>query len=298
MSGLFREVKKLIEDLNKKGVFVRELQSSDIPYHSEYLMTSAKPMEDKIKSILSKPRLRSKKWVSTAVLDSDPEEALKYASAEYFVHNLTNPVFFYNKLKHLPSDAVVVELGPHALFARTVTETLEASTYLPLLKRDSNNTNLDQFLNTIAKLYELGLNPSIENLYPKVQWPVSRGTQSISSLMLWDHKKNHYVRKYPDYYFRYTANDMNETIDLSRRFNHFLPDHCIDSNLLFPATGYLMLAWRQLAASKGRIWNQLPVIFEDVQFRRAVFMSDTEVTRLKVKLYDQTGCLSCIVYPI
>ena len=288
----------MVEELAKKGVFVLELESSHIPYHSEYLNSSAERMTKEIKKVIAKPKLRSKKWLSTSVLDSDPEEVLRYASAEYFVYNLINPVFFYNKLRQLPSDAIVVEIGPHALFARTVTETLDSSTYLPLMKRNSNETNLDQFLSTIAKLYELGLNPNIENLYPKVEWPVSRGTQSISSLMCWDHKKSHFVRKYPDFHFRYSANDMNETIDLSRRFNTFLPDHCIDGNLIFPATGYLMLAWRQLAASKGRIWNQIPVIFEDVQFRRAVFLSDTDVTRLKVKLYDQSGMQtlpSCLI---
>ena len=203
----------MIDELTQKGVFTLQLESSHIPYHSEYLTSSAERMTNEIKKIVSKPKLRSKKWTSTAVLDSDPEEVLKYASVEYFVHNLISPVFFYNKLRQMPSDAIVVEVGPHALFARTVTETLDSSKYIPLLKRNSNDTNLDQFLNSIAKLYELGLNPNIESLYPRVEWPVPRGIQSISSLMCWDHKKTHFVRKYPDYYFRYAANDMNETID-------------------------------------------------------------------------------------
>ncbi|CAG2105515.1 unnamed protein product [Medioppia subpectinata] len=334
-SGLYKEMKELIESLKKKGLFVRELDSHDIPYHSQYLLSSAKKMTDEIKKCVPNPKLRSKKWISTAILESEVKEELKYASAEYFVHNLISPVYFYNKIHQIPSNAIVVEVGPHALFAKIVTQSLESSTYLSLIKRDSNDTNLDNFLGSIAKLYELGLNPAIERLYPSVEWPVARNTQSISSLMTWDHEKSYFVRKYPDFHFKGTAADMTETINLSRQFkvflpqsisslmtwDHeksyfvrkypdfhfkgtaadmtetinlsrqfkvFLPDHAIDGNVLFPATGYLMLAWRHLAAIKGRVWNQIPVLFEDIQFRRPVFLSDSDATRLKVKIFEQT----------
>jgi fatty acid synthase len=282
-------MKKLVEELNKKGVFVRELESHDIPYHSEYLVTSAKRMTDEITKYLPKPKLRSKKWMSTAVLDSECEDILRYASAEYFVHNLISPVYFYNKLKTLQTDAIILEIGPHALFSKIITQTLESSTYLSLIKKDANETNLDMFLSSLAKLYEFGLNPTIENLYPKVKWPVARGTQSISSLIQWDHKQTYFVRKFPDYHFRATASDMNEVIDLQRAIKSFLPDHSIDGNVLFPATGYMMLAWRQLAAFHGKIWNQMPVVFEDVQFRRPVFLSDNDVTRMKVRYFQHSG---------
>ena len=287
--GLFDETKTFINSLKDKGIFVRELDSHDIPYHSEFLISSAQRMTDEIKEVLPKPKLRSKKWVSTAVLESDPKEELLYASAEYFVHNLISPVYFYNKLQQLPANANVVEIGPHALFAKIITQTLEASTYISLIKKDSNDTNLDQFLSSISRLYELGLNPSIENLYPKVQFPVKRKTQSLASLMKWDHQVSHFVRKYPDFYFHATASDLNETIDISKVIKSFYPDHKIDGNIIFPATGYLMLAWRQLAAYKGRIWNQIPVIFEDVQFRSPVFLSDSEITKLKVVYHPKTS---------
>ena len=278
-----------MQSLSEKGVFVLELQSSDIPYHSEYLLCSSEEMKNEIRKHLSAPKKRSQKWISTAVIETDPDEELLYASAEYFVHNLISPVYFYNKLKTLPSDAIVVEIGPHKLFSKIVTETLDSSTYLSLIRKDSNDTNLDSFLSTIAKLYELGLNPSIENLYPKVEWPVARGTQSISSLIEWDHQKVYLVRKYPVFKFRATASDLNETIDIASAIKNFLPDHRIDGKILFPATGYLMLAWRRMASNFARAWNQIPVIFEDVQFRRPVFLSESEVTKLRVRYHENSG---------
>ena len=279
----------MVEDLSKKGIFARELQSSDIPYHSKFLVSCAQKLTEELKKIIPNPKTRSKKWVSTALLDSECDDILKLASAEYFVHNLISPVFFYNKFKHLPSDALVVEIGPHGLFSKVVKETLESGHYLSVMKKDSNDTNLDMFLGAIAKLYEFGLNPIIENLYPKVEWPVPRSTQSISSLMKWDHHDTAYVRKFPDHHFRPTASDLNDNYNPTQNIKSFIPEHCIDGSVLYPATGYLMLAWRKMAAVYGRIWNQLPVIFEDVQFRRAIFLSDNEITRIKVKYLETNG---------
>lgn len=38
-------------------------------------------------------------------------------------------------------------------------------------------------------MYTNGLNPKIQELYPKVSFPVSRGTPSINELPFWDHNQ-------------------------------------------------------------------------------------------------------------
>jgi fatty acid synthase len=247
-------------------------------------------MTNVLRKVIPNPKKRSKIWISTSVPSNKPvEDQLKNASAEYFVNNLVNHVLFYNALKTLPNDAIVIEIGPHALFSSIITKTLESVSYVPLAKRDQNDTNLELFLTSIGKLYELGLNPSIENLYPKVEFPVARNTQSLSSLIKWDHKDSYFVKKYPEFHFRATASDMNVTISTSLRNDAYLKDHCIDGRVLFPATGYLMLAWRILASSHGKPWTDLPVVFENVQFRRPIFLSDAEKTKLIVRLHRTTG---------
>jgi hypothetical protein len=45
-------------------------------------------------------------------------------------------------------------------------------------------------------LFEMGLQPQLANLYPPVQYPVSRGTPMISPLVRWDHSEDRYVMKY------------------------------------------------------------------------------------------------------
>ena len=279
----------LINTLNNKGVFVHIVESNENPLHTEYLKTSAKQMIEKIKSYIKEPKLRSKKWISTSVLHSDMEEVLRYASAEYFVHNLINQVQFYDKFKDLPSDAIVIELSPHSVFAKVVSETLSKSTYISLMKRGSNDKNLNIFLDSIASLYELGLNPAIECLYPRVEWPVSRNTQSISSLMRWDHTRSIEYRKYPDQFNRNTASDMNFVVNLNQKDMSFYSDYKFDGMTIFPVTGYLMLVWRRLAASMGKAWNEVPVVFEDIEFIKPLYLDELNATKFKVKLLDTLG---------
>ena len=260
-------------------------------------MSSAKPMTEEIRKYLPNPKKRSKKWISTSILEAEPkEEILKYASAEYFVNNLISPVYFYDKLKELPSDAVIIEIGPHGVFRKIVNESLETASYLTLIKKDSNDRNLDNFLSAIADIYELGYNPSIEKLYPKVEFPVSRSTPSIGSLIKWDHSIKYHFNKYPDSYNRSTASDMNFTVDIKQPEEIFYSGHCIDGNILFPATGYLMLAWRQFAASMGQTWFQVPVVFENVQFRRAVFLTYDNKVKLKVKYEKNSGQFTIFLF--
>lgn len=38
-------------------------------------------------------------------------------------------------------------------------------------------------------MYVNGISPKIQGLYPKITFPVSRGTPSIHSLPFWDHRE-------------------------------------------------------------------------------------------------------------
>jgi fatty acid synthase len=108
-------------------------------------------------------------------------------------------------------------------------------------------------------------------------------------LIKWDHKENYFVKKYPEFHSRATASDMNISLEISLRDDSYLKDHCIDGKVLFPATGYIMLAWRRLASSHGKHWNDLPVVFEDVQIRRPIFLSEFEKIKLTIRLHESTG---------
>ncbi|CAG2113322.1 unnamed protein product, partial [Medioppia subpectinata] len=299
ISGPITEILEIIEKLKAKEVFVRPLDCDEIPYHSPYISESAKAMREDIKKYVPNPKLRSNKWLSTSVLTSHPEdEALKYSGGEYFEYNMANEVRFYEQLQKLPVNAVlqklpvnavVLELSPHSIFGQIVNETLKECTNISLLKMDSNHTNMDMFLSGLAQLYELGFNLDVHRLYPSVEWPVARNTQSIASLIKWDHNQSYPLRLYEERYFRTNASNTNVTISHKLNQDSFYLDHIVDGQPLYPATGFLMLAWRKAAASVGKLWIDCPVVFENIHFKRAVFLSDSTDTKLVVKYTPQSG---------
>lgn len=54
--------------------------------------------------------------------------------------------------------------------------------------------------------------------------------------------------------------------------DYYLVGHCIDGRVLYPATGYLVLAWRTLARSLGTSIDELPVTFEDIAIHQATIL--------------------------
>lgn len=54
--------------------------------------------------------------------------------------------------------------------------------------------------------------------------------------------------------------------------DYYLIGHCIDGRVLYPATGYLVLAWRTLVRSLGAVMDSTPIAFEDVTIHRATIL--------------------------
>lgn len=66
--------------------------------------------------VIKEPRVRSSRWISTSIPQSEWEAPLAmYSSADYHVNNLVSPVLFHEGLSLVPENAVVVEIAPHAL---------------------------------------------------------------------------------------------------------------------------------------------------------------------------------------
>lgn len=52
----------------------------------------------------------------------------------------------------------------------------------------------------------------------------------------------------------------------------YLMGHAIDGRVLYPATGYLMLAWRALAKLRKQPYESMAVQFHNVDIQRATIM--------------------------
>ncbi|XP_069728923.1 fatty acid synthase [Phaenicophaeus curvirostris] len=287
VSGPLDAVDEFVAKLKKDGVFAKGVRTSGVAFHSHYMASIAPVLLSALKKVIPHPKPRSARWISTSIPESQWQSDLaKYSSAEYHVNNLVNPVLFREGLSHVPTSAVVVEIAPHALLQAILKRTLKPTcTIVPLMKKEHKN-NLEFFLTQMGKIHVSGLNVAVNNLFPRVEYPVPVGTPLISPHIKWDHSQEWYVPAVKDFPSgsKGTSSASVYNIDTSPESpDHYLVDHCIDGRVLFPATGYLVLAWRTLARSLGTTIEKMAVTFEDVTIHQATILPKKGSVQLEVR---------------
>ena len=158
------------------------------------------------------------------------------------------------------------------------------------MKRN-NQDNVQHLLSAVGQLFNLGLNPKVAKLYPKVQYPVRRGTQSLAPLIQWDHQDKWLVTLYPDYFNNNnkSKSDLTIELDMKKDENKFYFDHVIDGRVLFPAFGYLFLVWQEFARHLSTSWDQLPIILENMRFLKATTIKADTVLKFKLNMNMLNG---------
>ncbi|XP_063149333.1 fatty acid synthase [Candoia aspera] len=288
ISGPQEAVAKFVSKLKAEGVFAKEVLSAGVAFHSYYMASIAPVLLSALQKVILNPKLRSSRWISTSIPESQwQSELAQNSSAEYHVNNLVNPVLFQEGLKHVPDNAVVVEIAPHALLQAILKRSLKPTcTILPLMKREHKN-NLEFFLTNVGKIHLTGINVLANSLLPPVEYPVPMGTPLISPYIVWDHSQNWDVPKPEDFPTGSGGSGAATiyNIDVNPESpEHYLVGHCIDGRVLYPATGYLVLAWRTLARSLGTSIEELPIMFEDVTIHQATILPKKGSTQLEVRL--------------
>nr|CAD7607334.1 unnamed protein product [Timema genevievae] len=190
ISGPEKIVKQFVQELQQKNIFARAVNVANIAYHSRYIKPAAPKLLEYLQQLITEPKLRSSKWVSSSVPESEWDTPLaKYSSAEYHTNNLLNSVLFEESSKCIPKNAVAIEIAPHGLLQAIIKKSFGPECiHIPLTSRGHPNSH-EFLLASVGKMFAAGLLPKVSNLYPPVQYPVSRGTASLSSLVTWNHSE-------------------------------------------------------------------------------------------------------------
>lgn len=237
------------------------------------------------RSIPLKPITRSARFLSNY---SCPD-----SSATYFAKSLVEPVDFFEAIKQVPKNTVFVELSPSNRLVEAIANSFESEhgvTCVELMKAD-NVLNEFVFLNTIGRLYTSGQNIELNQLYPAVQYPVTRNTDFISPIIRFDHSKPRFVTVFPEYFNASTVkrSTYKETVTLAGDYAYF-SDHAVDGIVLYPATGYLYLAWKAIAQFHGvKDYLAFPVEFKQINISRATRLTADKETVLKCTYFHDTG---------
>ncbi|XP_005094185.1 fatty acid synthase [Aplysia californica] len=294
ISGPYEATTKFVEDLKAKGVFTRDVKSSNVAYHSYYMNDIAPQLKAALSKVIT-PKKRSPKWVSTSVPEARwGEELAQYSSADYHVNNLVSAVLFQEGLQKVPSNAIAIEIAPHCLLQAILKRSLSTeATFVGLMKRFHEN-NIEFFFNSLGKCFANGMDLNPLKVYPPVQYPVPRGTPNVSSCIskIWDHSVTWSAPHGEDYPTGTggASSDAVFEIDVSDESpDHYIVGHKIDGRVLYPATGYLVLAWRALARLKGQLYEQMPVVFENINIHRATVLPPSGTVSLSVSIMPATG---------
>ena len=109
-----------------------------------------------------------------------------------------------------------------------------------------------------------------ENIYPQVTFPVAKDTPMLSSLVGWNHDTSWKVPK-PNSAGGKSGGggDGGDIIEVVMNEKNFVVDHVLDGKILYPAMGYLHLAWQTFAKSMGSDMANTPVVLSLCQIHNA-----------------------------
>nr|QCW07581.1 fatty acid synthase 1 [Blattella germanica] len=269
LSGPAESITKFVKTLQQKGIFAREVNCANIAYHSKYISSCGPTLLKYLKQVIPNPKPRSSRWVSSSIPESAWETPLAtHSSAEYHTNNLLSPVLFEEASRHIPRDAITVEIAPHGLLQAILNRSLHKSVTNIAITQRGHEDSVNYLLSSIGKLYMLGLQPQLINLYPPIQYPVSRGTPMISPLIRWEHSEDWYVTSYR-IQEKVKSGERTVVVSLEDEELEYLAGHVIDGRILFPAMGYVILVWESIALMMGQMYTDVSVVFESMQFKRA-----------------------------
>ncbi|KAF8774577.1 Fatty acid synthase like protein [Argiope bruennichi] len=284
ISGLKEPLAKFVEKLQQENYFVRMVNSHGYGFHSKFIQDAVPLMKPSLQKLIPNPKPRTERWISTSFPESQwntPE--CKMCGPDYFCNNMVSSVRFTHALTKIPSDAIVIEIGPHYLLQSILKRAIgPKASYHGLMKRNDEN-NVLFFMESLGKLYQEGVNPKIERLYPPVKFPVPRGTPVISDLIKWNHTQSFVVPRYSQRGSQYSKEFKLDKDDA------YLMDHGVDGRKLFPGTGYVYLAWDALATKLQKDLNELPVVIENFRIERATITSGQSTVKFFVNILDSSG---------
>ncbi|XP_060865504.1 fatty acid synthase-like [Metopolophium dirhodum] len=288
ISGMKDVTLKFAETLRQEGIFAKPVDSMGYAFHSPYLPGFISSLKPYYKKVMANPKLRSSRWKSTTFPEHEwntPEA--QYSSADYHLHNISSPVYFHSAMKHVPENAITIEIAPHCLLQAILKRSLSSTvTNVGLTKKTVSN-HAKFLLEAIGKLYIAGAEPQLQNLYGKVEYPVVRGTPMISPMLRWDHSNEFTV---PNFVEKSSGADDNQVeIDIKTDQDKYLVGHTVDGRVLYPAAGYITLVWKVFSKLQGKWFEDVPVIFQNIKFVKPTVLNSEGTVKFNINIFHGSG---------
>ncbi|XP_072398837.1 fatty acid synthase-like [Diabrotica undecimpunctata] len=265
ISGPEKDMEEYVKTLSAKGTFAKLVNVANIAYHSRYIQPAGPLLRKYLKEVLPTPMPRSSKWISTSNLEGDWDTDLaKHSSADYHTNNLLSSVLFEEGIKHIPKDSVLIEIAPHGLLQAILKRSVPQSVNVPLTKRGSKS-GTEFLLQALGKIYLAGVDMNLANIYPKIEYPVSRNTETLADLIHWNRSDN------------WSRDSLQKSKSGVRNFNLTLtaPEfsecmgHKLNGRYVLPISTLLNI----IVQISGDIKGAAGLRFENLHFRKPLVLS-------------------------
>ncbi|XP_067207291.1 fatty acid synthase-like [Linepithema humile] len=289
VTGPAKSMQEFLRKLQNNSIDVKTTYFNNMPHHSRYLASLKSQFFISLNEIISQPKERSPKWISTSVPRNEwSDPASKLCSANYHTGSILNTILFEQATHMIPDNAVIIEIAPNSILQDILKESVHSKvTNIVPTKRNESNA-IDLLLQGIGELYNCGLQPRIANLYPQVNFPVSRGTPMISPSIRWKHSEDWFVNDYQNQKFMKFRDKQVEIMKDDEDYI-YMTGHVIDGRNLLPATSYLILVWEIIGMIKDKTYTSIPIVFQDIKFIRATHLSNNGPVNLTIMIQKESG---------
>ena len=273
ISGEKKAVEKFVASLKSDGIFTKTVKNSGLPFHSPLMQPAVNNRTLAIlRSIIPSPKRRSSKWVVSSIPPGTDQESV-ICSAEFHIKSLVSPVYFCEVLQKIPKNAVVIEVGPHAILQAILKRSLNPEMKILPLQNWKEPDQSVVLMRALGECHNAGVSVNPLALLKPISFPVSPKTPSIGPLIAWDHADEWFVPKPEDFLTHSQQQNNSIAIATTEIGPHHttsegisFSDYKADSSPTIPAAYHLFTAWKTFAEFHSVSHGTLPVAFVDVSF--------------------------------
>ncbi|KAA8785738.1 acyl transferase domain-containing protein/acyl carrier protein [Paenibacillus sp. 4624] len=289
LAGTPESLEKVIQSLDNKKIFYKYLHVN-VPYHSHYM----DPLEDDlIRGLKDIHVMEGHTPLYSTVTGKIMSEG--DFSTQYWWKNVRDSVLFAEAAGNMIKSGILnfIEIGPHPVLASSLKECLslhnsKGETFTSLRRKANDRKTL---IDSLGAIYSKGYN---------INWPAiySESTEMIAMpIYPWQRERYWQESKIseeervisPSHTLlgrRLNTPDPTWENELDLWCSPFLEDHQIQGTIVYPGAAYVEM---MLAAAKELFGDTRYIYGEDVKFRKALFLSPSEIIKLRLIYVEQTS---------
>ncbi|WP_289045450.1 type I polyketide synthase [uncultured Olleya sp.] len=275
LAGASEALLELSEKFTEQDIFNRILKV-EVAYHSYQMESLEHPFKSCLTTLQSEPQHTPLYSSVYGRLISEPQDV------NYWWKNLRHTVQFSDALEAMIHDGynTFIEIGPHSVLSAAIKDNLQNTnrqgTCFSTLNRKVSS--LEALHHALAGLFVQGVQIDwtkqfrTGQLIPLGSYPWVRETIWQETKLSKNDRLG--VTGHPLVNARADEPHPIWEGELSEYVQHYLADHRIDGEIIFPAAGYLEMALN----TQHHIGSD--IILEDVKFHQALSVKDTPIVRL------------------